>query len=191
MNEDTPKVVVISNGINETILKYVTEEIIQESKMTESLVEAQVKREIIEGNYEVDYDMIYNRVLNMKIQDTPNIEDISSNNLSYTMIEFYTLIAMACLYGGILGMVSINQNLPNMTQTGKRTSISNTKKSKIILSSLLASYVIQIVGIGLLFVYTIFVLHVDYGTNLPLIILLGVVRKSCRAFSRSMYIGNI
>lgn len=159
--------------------------------MTESLVEAQVKKEVIEGNYEVDYDMIYNRVLNMKIQDNANIEDISSDNLSYTMIEFYTLIAMACLYGGILGMFSINQNLPNMTQTGKRTSISNTKKGIIILSSLLASYVIQIVGIGILFVYTIFVLHVDYGTNLPLIILLGIVRKYCWTFGGSMYFGNV
>ena len=30
-------------------------------------------------------------------------------------------------------------------------------------------------GLTLLFIYTIFVLKVDYGTNLPLIILLGIV----------------
>lgn len=50
------------------------------------------------------------------------LENISNNNLSYTMIEFYTLIAMACLYGGILGMVAINQNLPNMSAIRKKNS---------------------------------------------------------------------
>ncbi len=50
------------------------------------------------------------------------LENISNNNLSYTMIEFYTLIAMACLYGGILGMVAINQNLPNMGSIRKKSS---------------------------------------------------------------------
>lgn len=50
------------------------------------------------------------------------LKNISNNNLSYTMIEFYTLIAMACLYGGILGMVAINQNLPNMSAIRKKNS---------------------------------------------------------------------
>lgn len=35
------------------------------------------------------------------------------------MIEFYTLIAMTCLYGGMLSMVSINQTLANMSNKGK------------------------------------------------------------------------
>ena len=103
------------------------------------------------------------------------LENISNNNLSYTMIEFYTLIAMACLYGGILGMVAINQNLPNMSNNGKRVAMSPTPKYKVVFSSVLASYIIQLIGIALLFVYTIFVLDVDYGTNLSLIILLAVV----------------
>ena len=39
------------------------------------------------------------------------------------MIEFYTLIAMTCLYGAILSMYSLNQVLPNMSNKGKRVSI--------------------------------------------------------------------
>ena len=82
---------------------------------------------------------------------------------------------MACLYGGILGMVAVNQNLANMSNNGKRVAISPTPKVRLIFSSVLASYIAQIIGVTLLFVYTIFVLNVDYGDNLLLVILLALV----------------
>lgn len=72
-------------------------------------------------------------------------------------------------------MVAINQNLANMSNNGKRVAVSPTSKGKLIFSSVLASYITQLIGISLLFVYTIFVLKVDYGNNLPLIILLALV----------------
>ena len=79
----------------------------------------------------------------MAKEDNVKLKNISNSNLSYTMIEFYTLIAMTCLYGGMLSMVSINQILANMSNKGKRIAVSPTKKSIIILSSLLASYIVQ------------------------------------------------
>ena len=91
------------------------------------------------------------------------------------MIEFYTLIAMTCLYGGILSMTSINESMPNMSNKGKRISISPSKKRTVILSSLLASFIVQLVGLSLLFIYTIFALKINYGNNILLIILLSVI----------------
>lgn len=140
-----PKITVINNGINQTIFKYITEEIWQMSKTGE---------------------------LNL---EQVNIKDISNKNLDYTMIEFYTLIAMAALYGGILSIFAINQSIANLSSKGKRISVSPTKKFTVILSSLLASYLAQVIGLVLLFVYTIFVLKVDYGSNLGLVILLALV----------------
>lgn len=177
LENSKPKVVVITNGINETIFKYVTEEISQSIDITKNVLNSAVQKEIEQGNYNVDYEKIYRDVLEMTLNQDVGIKDISSSNLSYTMIEFYTLIAMTCLYGGILGMTAINQNLPNMSNNGKRVAASPTSKGKVILSSLLASYLTQIIGVAILFVYTIFVLKVDYGSNLPLIILLAGVRK--------------
>ena len=177
---DNPKVVVTTSGINETILKYVTEEISQTEKIIENVTEKKVQEKIEANpekieNFDSLYTKIYEEVMNLIEEENINIKNISSNNLSYTMIEFYTLIAMACLYGGILGMVAINQNLPNMSNNGKRVAVSPTSKGKLIFSSVLASFITQLIGIILLFVYTIFVLKVDYGNNLPLIILLAVV----------------
>ena len=177
---DTTKIVVNTSGINETILKYVAEEISQSEEIIGTVVEKRIA-EILAinpteaGNLNSLYEKIYTEVAKITEEDNVNIKNISSNNLSYTMIEFYTLIAMACLYGGILGIVAINQNLANMSNNGKRVAVSPTSKGKLIFSSVLASYITQLIGISLLFVYTIFVLKVDYGNNLPLIILLALV----------------
>ncbi len=172
--EKEPKVVFKESGINQTIFKYVIEEITGTSNIINNLAENEIKKEMMSGNYNVDYEKIYKKIIDVAQNQEVKIKDVSSNNLSYTMIEFYTLIAMACLYGGILGMVAINQNLANMSNNGKRISIAPTSKGKIILSSIFASYITQLIGVLLLFLYTIFVLKVDYGTNLPLIVLLAM-----------------
>ncbi len=174
---DKPEIVVKSSGINETIFKYVTDEITQYSNVLASVVNEKIKgisTSDISKNYNPEemYAKIYHDVSTFMTNHQANIKDISSHHLSYTMIEFYTLIAMACLYGGILGMVAINQNLANMSNKGKRVAISPTSKMTLVISSSLASYVTQLVGLALLFLYTIFILDVDYGSNLPLIVLL-------------------
>ena len=151
------------------------EEITQTKDIIGNLSETKIKNEMASGNINVDYTAIYKEVAEIAQSSEANIEDVSSNNLSYTMIEFYTLIAMACLYGGILGMVAINYNLANMSSNGKRVAVTPTSKNKLILSSTIASYIAQVIGIALLFIYTIFVLKVDYGDNLPLVILLALV----------------
>lgn len=190
LQEEEPKVIFQSNGINETIFKYVTEEITQNSKIIETLAEDEIKKEMIAGNYNLNYEKIYQDISDMTQNQETKIKDISKSNLSYTMIEFYTLIAMACLYGGMLGMVAMNQNLANMSSNGKRISVAPTQKGKVILSSVLAAYVTQIIGVALLFVYTIFVLKVDYGTNLPLILLLGAI-GSLAGLTMGLAIGTI
>ena len=169
---DEPKLTFTTNGTSQTIFKYVTEEITQTSNIIKNLSEEEIKKEIIAGNYNIDYENIYNKVIKLTKEESIQLNNISNSNLSYTMIEFYTLLAMACLYGGMLGLVAINQNLANMTSQGKRVSVSPTSKGRLILSSVLASYITQLVGVALLFLYTIFVLNVDYGNKLGLDLLL-------------------
>lgn len=169
-----PKLTFTTSGINETIFKYVSEEITQTSNIVKNLSEEEIQKEIMAGNYNIDYENIYSKVIELTEEDSVHLNNISNANLSYTMIEFYTLIAMACLYGGILGAVAINQNLANMTNQGKRVSVAPTSKFKVILSSVLASYITQLVGVALLFLYTVFVLKVDYGDHLGLVIALAM-----------------
>ena len=183
-------VIVKSSGTDETILKYVTEEIIQNQEIVSNVMESKLSDVTNFEEIENMTNQIYSEVLVMIDDSNPEIKDISSKKLSYTMIEFYTLIAMTCLYGGIIGMTAINQNLANMSNNGKRIAVSPTSKMKVIFSSLISSFLVQLIGVFILFVYTIFVLKVDYGSNLPLIILLALV-GSLAGLSLGMAVGTI
>ncbi len=173
--EDEPRLTFATSGINETIFKNVTEEIVQRGNLIKNLSEEEIEREVLAGTYPIHYEAIYNKVMELTKEDSVSFKNISNKNLSYTMIEFYTLIAMACLYGGLLGAVSINQNLANMTNQGKRVAVASISRFKVILSSVFAGYLTQLVGVALLFLYTIFVLKVDYGERLGLVIALALV----------------
>ena len=190
LKQDKPVLTFVTNGIDETVFKHVAEEIVQTSDIIKKLSETQIQKQIASGNYNINYDEIYNKAIEMAKEDNVELKNISNSNLSYTMIEFYTLIAMTCLYGGMLSMVSINQTLANMSNKGKRIAVSPTKKSIIILSSLLASYIVQLIGLAILFLYTLFVLGVDYGSNTGLIMLLAIV-GSFAGLALGTFVGTI
>lgn len=167
------KLIVKENGINQTILKFVTEEIIQ----TEEVMKNVAKLEIEDKNMLTEnlYQSVYAKIEKWKEENQTELVNISNKNLSYTMIEFYTLIAMTCLYGGMLGLYLINQNLANQSANGKRISISPTLKGKVIITNALAGYTVQLIGIALLFFYTICFLKIDYGENVFFIVLLTLI----------------
>lgn len=190
LKQDKPVLTFVTNGIDETVFKHVAEEIVQTSDIIKQLSQTQIQKQIASGNYNINYDEIYNKAIEMAKEDNVELKNISNSNLSYTMIEFYTLIAMTCLYGGMLSMVSINQILANMSNKGKRIAVSPTKKSIIILSSLLASYIVQLIGLAILLLYTLFVLGVDYGSNTGLIILLAIV-GSFAGLALGTFVGTI
>lgn len=190
LKQDRPVLTFVTNGIDETVFKHVAEEIVQTSDIIKKLSETQIQKQIASGNYNINYDEIYNKAIEMAKEDNVELKNISNSNLSYTMIEFYTLIAMTCLYGGMLSMVSINQSLANMSNKGKRITVSPTKKSIIILSSLLASYIVQLIGLVILFLYTLFVLGVDYGSNTGLIMLLAII-GSFAGLALGTFVGTI
>ena len=171
---NSPKVTFVKNGTNQTILKYVVEEVAQRTNMINNIVEQEMTKEMMPGNTNIDINEIVQKAYQMSNEDSVKLKNISNKNLNYMMIEFYTLIAMTCLYGGAFGMVAVNQNLANMSSKGKRISVSPIKKAKLILGSVCAGYIAQLLGLALLFVFTIFALKVDYGSNIGLICLLAM-----------------
>lgn len=171
---DKMNIVVNSSGINETIIKTVVDEINTNKNIYETLINKEIENEYKSGKTEINYNQIYNNITN-KIKDNIKLNNISNNNLSYTMIEYYTLIALTILYGGTISLNMINHSLPNLSEVGKRINVSKIKRSTILFSNLLASYVVQLIGLALLFIYCIFVIQADFGNNLPLIILLSLI----------------
>lgn len=165
-NENNIDIIVNSSGINETILRSIVDEIEREKEVINTLV----KKETEKGN--TDYTAIYNRIALLLNNSNATLKDISNKNLSYTMIEYYTLVAMAVLYGALISMNVVNYKLANMNSVGKRTAVSKVGKGKLLLGSLLASYIVQMLSLLILLVYTIFVLKADYGSDIIHVILL-------------------
>lgn len=165
-NENNIDIIVNSSGINETILRSIVDEIEREKEVINTLV----KKETEKGN--IDYTAIYNKIALLLNNSNATLKDISNKNLSYTMIEYYTLVAMAVLHGALISMNVVNYKLANMNSVGKRTAVSKVGKGKLLLGSLLASYIVQMLSLLILLVYTIFVLKVDYGSDIMHVILL-------------------
>ena len=173
-DKNNVKITVNESGINETVLRYVVDEIASKKEIIENLVEKKVSEELAKGNFDIKYEEISSNITSIIQTDNIKLNNISNKNMSYTMIEYYTLIAMTALYGSMISLFVIDYKLANMNSVGKRTSISPMKKDPMILGSLLASYIVQIIGLVLLFVYTIFVMKVDYGDNLLLVCILAL-----------------
>ncbi len=172
---DKPEVVIKENGTYQTIIKFVITEINQNKIMIENLSKKEVEDEIVNGNVSIDQEKIVDNILNKIKSEKVEFKNISNSNLSYMQIEYYTLIAMACMYGGMLGLTAINNSLANMSSKGKRISVSPNKKSVIVLSSAIGSYIVSLVGLVLLLVFLKLILKVDFGNNAFLVILLSLV----------------
>lgn len=152
---DDVNITIKKNGVNQTILKYIIEDINSNKKI---LAEA--------SNIPEALSLIKN--------NSVKLNNITNKNLGFSMIEYYTLIAMACLYGSMLSMYVLNYSQANISSVGKRVSISSSKKTSLLLSGFFASYVVQLIGIFLLLFVTLFLFKVDYGNNLIYVFILSL-----------------
>lgn len=168
IRDDQPVVTIGANGIDETIFSQVVDEIESQSVLFETIIQPQNL-----ALYQFDYEKLYQDIHTYYSTEV-TLHDRTKSNLSYTMIEFYSLIAMACLYGGLFVKKVLFHELANVSGLGKRNSIAPMTKLKMLCSSLLASYMVQLLGLALLYLYTIFVLNVDYGSHLVMIICLSL-----------------
>lgn len=174
LSDDAPKLVISSNGINETILKFAVDEILQSEDMIKNVF-SDIVQELPPERIAEEAEIISDKISEYIGSSADSIKNISGDNLSYTMIEYYTLIAMTCLYGGILGMTAVNRNLANMSPRGKRVSVCPVSKWRLILGNVLAGYTVQLIGIAILYLYSVFVIKVDFGSDLPLIVALTML----------------
>lgn len=166
LKDNKPTIYVNNSGINETVLKVIVERITNKITIYQKLI-----------NKNVDINTI-NSIVD-EVENDIKIKDISSKNLSYTNIEYYTLLAMTSLYGGLISMFLSNKHSANISSVGKRTSVSKLSKNKLILSNLLASYLVQVLGLIIVYLYSLFILKVDFGTHNNYIILLLLVGSLC------------
>lgn len=165
-----PSIIINSNSVSSTIIKSVVDEIETNNTIFSDLMKS--------GQYASNnMEEQVNRIIEKINSTTINTKDISVKKLDIAVIEYYSLLAMTCLYGGFIAMSAISNSLASASNRGKRVAISPIKKSTAILSSLCASFIVQLIGALLLLIY-INIIGVNLHTNLIslfIITILGVL----------------
>ncbi len=112
-------------------------------------------------------------VLNDIKNNTDYLNDVSATNAkpNYTLIYFYSLIAMSCLYGSFFGVSEVNAIQADLSDQAARLNLSPVHKFKAFLSSLTASIVVHFLEMVILLAYMVFVLAIDFGSKSEYVLL--------------------
>lgn len=188
IDQEKPLVVVKESGVEETVFKYVIDQILEAQKMIGDVISVEVESSLGSAQ-EIDVSQITQQALQLYQNSSGKLVDESSDHLSYTVIEFYTLIAMCALYGAIFGVIVINQSTPNLSTKGARVSVAPIKRGTLLGSGLLAGYVVQLFGLFLLLGFLLFILKIDFGAKGVPIFLLSII-GSLSGLSLGMFVGS-
>ena len=192
IEQQKPVLTFKSPGVRETILKKIVESINdkrpiyeQQFAKLEANIESAIRTKIKSGQrpniaeLQSEIGQSISQSLSHKLKDlsenTLDFHSTSDKTLDYTTIEYYSLIAMACLSGAFISMFTISSMLANMSERGKRLSVSSAKKPILILSSFLSCYLTHLVLLFIIFIFNIYILKIDYGNNLPRILLISIL----------------
>ncbi|HPF83074.1 MAG TPA: ABC transporter permease, partial [Bacilli bacterium] len=120
-DKDT-KVVIKENGINQTITKYVIDQIYEYENLATNMIKYNIETEMKNGK-SVNAQEIYNNVIKDLNSNKTYLVDKSKSNTDYTVIEFYTLIAMTALFGAMLTSNVVSNYLANINKKGARVTL--------------------------------------------------------------------
>lgn len=156
------KLNVKKSGLNQTIIKAFLDDYNQTSSTVLT---------IISNNPEAQQDLI-NDISDRKnyLKEVPASKSSPDTVVNY----FYTLIAMACLYGSFWGLKEVMDIQGNLSSKGARINLAPTHKLKVFTVSILAAAVVQIFIILILLSFLIFILKIDFGNQIGYVLLTSV-----------------
>lgn len=108
---------------------------------------------------------------------------------SYTQY-FYNLIAMACLYTAIGGVVVTLENQGNLTTIAARKNVSASKKGVSIAGELIATIFVEFILNQLGFLFIIYILKIDMNFRMGLTIL-AILVSTMTGITLGFFIGSI
>ena len=181
--DNTPSLTIREEGINESILKEVLDKYIQTSNVITSIA--------ISNNDNISETEL-NNILSGLTSEANHIKTkkLTDGNTDYITDYFYSLIAMTSLFGSLLGVTCAKQMKANLSALGMRKNLAPVNRLTIILSDFFASYTVLVVGDLLLIAYLEFILKVNLGGKLGLVILTSLV-GSLIGLSSGIFIGSI
>lgn len=160
---DKIKIVVNRSDFDQSIIKSFVDSYLQTSSAAESILKANppARSGLIAGlSGETDY---------LKAVSGGSADPDPSLNY------FYSLIAMACLYGGFWGMKEVMDIQANQSQRAARVNLAPVRKLKTFLSGMAASLAIAFAEMLALLAFLRFALNLDFGPKAGLVIFTSFV----------------
>ena len=156
--------VVKSGGLNQTVIK---------TFLDDYKASATTIGNIVASNPKANHENLIKDATTFK-QYTKEISP-SKGKPNTTLNYFYALIAMACLYGGFAGLKEITDIQGDLSKRAARINMAPVHKMKMFIYSLCAAFMIQFISILIVLGYLIFALKIDFGNQIPYIVLLCFV----------------
>ncbi len=107
-----------------------------------------------------------------------------------TLPYFYTLIAMAALYGGFWGQREVTDSQANQSALGQRLGVAPMHKLKALVAGLCAAVTLQFASLLALIAYLTMVLGVQFNAPLPLLLLAGFM-GSCMGVTFGAFLSSL
>lgn len=117
------------------------------------------------------------------ITDAKGSQDIS-------VIYFYSVIGMVCMYACYLGIYEVKSTQANLSTLACRNAVAPTGKWAKFMAGMLACAVVQTIIFSILYVYMIYVLKIDFGSQFGYVLLTSIIGSLCGLFLGT-FIGSI
>ena len=160
--DNTLKISVKENGIAQTIIQSVIDSYQQTTHTMNSIAKEnpQALVQIIQEDLNMNQDYFESRQM---------------SSLDVTVIYFYTLIGMTCMYGGFWGLKVSTNIEANLSRQGTRIQVAPVSKVKMILTGNIAAFIMQYLAMLLLLGYLTLGLNIAFGDQIGYILLLMAV----------------
>ncbi len=159
------------SGLNQTIIKEFFDRYLQTGSM--------VTRIVSESNNPGEASVEVMEFLNNDFEIFATQNTQSTKSPDFTVIFFYSLIGMACFYGAFTGIKEVGAIQANNSTEAIRLNVSPVRKLNTFLASAGAASLVQITSILILIIYLRFILNIDFGDNIPFLIILCIVGSIC------------
>lgn len=173
-----PAITVAKEGLNQSIIKSFLETYLKHLHIFEQIGSKNPDK-LEEAIALISSHINYNK--------ETSIGNSQMDNLSQ---YFYALIAITCLYGSIIGKQCVENIQANLSALGARREASPAHKMSVILADFTGSLIFNYLSVLLLFFYLIVILKVDFGNQIPYI-LVTAFAGSVIGVSMGTFIGAI
>lgn len=119
----------------------------------------------------------------LEVQDITEKVEVTHNPPKESVRFYFALLGMAALFGGQVGMIAICRTQPNLSALGARRALGATSRTKTLVATLGASWVLSFACLAVAYVYIRLVAGVDFdGRDMACIVVLAASSLLATAF---------